>query len=53
MDLETQKESERAFLALAERFRAATDPHEVKQLGDEIGWFIFGEQIQRPERNGL
>jgi hypothetical protein len=41
--LEVQKEKERAFFALAERFRAASDPDDVKQLGDEMGRFIFGE----------
>jgi hypothetical protein len=41
--LEAQKEKEKAFFALAERFRAAADPNEVKQLGDEMGRFIFGE----------
>ncbi|HTW59236.1 MAG TPA: hypothetical protein VMD99_13985 [Terriglobales bacterium] len=41
--LEAQKEKEKAFFALAERFRAAADPKEVKQLGDEMGRFIFGE----------
>jgi len=41
--LEAQKEKEKAFYALAERFRAASDPEEVKQLGDQMGRFIFGE----------
>lgn len=41
--LEAQKEKERAFFALAERFRAASDPKEAQQLGDEMGRFIFGE----------
>ena len=41
--LEAQKEKERAFFAVAERFRAASDPEEIKQLGDEMGRFIFGE----------
>lgn len=41
--LEAQKEKEKAFFALAERFRAASDPREVKELGDEMGRFIFGE----------
>jgi len=41
--LDAQKEKEKKFLALAERFRAASDPKEVKQLGDEMGRFIFGE----------
>ena len=38
-----QREKEKAFLSLAERFRTESDPHEVKQLGDEMGRFIFGE----------
>jgi metal-responsive CopG/Arc/MetJ family transcriptional regulator len=41
--LEAQKEKEKAFFALAERFRTAADPDEVKHLGDEMGRFIFGE----------
>jgi len=32
-----------AFFELAERFRAASDPKEVKQLGRQMGRFIFGE----------
>jgi hypothetical protein len=43
MDIEGQKEKEKAFLTLAELFRAATDPDEVKQLGDQMGRLIFGE----------
>ena len=27
----------------AERFRSADDPQQVKQLGDELGRFVFGE----------
>ena len=42
MDIGSQKENEAAFLDLAERFRAATDPLEVKRLGDEMGRSIFG-----------
>lgn len=41
--LEAQKEKEQAFYALAERFRAASDPEEVKKLGDAMGRFVFGE----------
>ena len=41
--LEAQKEKEKAFFAFAERFRAASDPNEVKELGDAMGKFIFGE----------
>jgi len=28
---------------LAERFGAASDPEQVKQLGDQLGRFVFGE----------
>jgi hypothetical protein len=41
--LEAQREKEKAFFALAERFRASADPKEAKQLGEEMGRFIFGE----------
>ena len=41
--LEAQKEKEKAFFALAERFRTASDPKEVERLGNEMGRFIFGE----------
>jgi len=41
--LEAQKEKQKAFFSLAERFRMAADPDEVKQLGDKMGRFIFGE----------
>lgn len=40
--LEAQKEKEKAFFALAQRFRSASHPDEVKRLGDEMGKFIFG-----------
>jgi hypothetical protein len=36
MDTEARDEKEEAFFAPAERFRAATDPHKVNQLGEEI-----------------
>ena len=41
--LEAQKEKEQAFFRLAERFRQADDPEQVKQLGDALGRFVFGE----------
>ena len=41
--IEAQKQKEKAFFDLAERFRAASDPSEVKQLGDQLGRFVFGE----------
>jgi hypothetical protein len=42
-EVEGQKQEEKACLALAERFRAAADPNEVKRLGDQMGRFVFGE----------
>lgn len=41
--IEARKQKEEAFFSLAERFRVATSPEEVKQLGDELGRFVFGE----------
>jgi len=41
--IEASKQREQAFFNLAERFRAANDPSEVKSLGDELGRFVFGE----------
>jgi len=38
-----EKEKEKAFFELAERFRSSKDPEEAKQLGDELGRFVFGE----------
>lgn len=42
-EFEARKRKERAFFALAERFRAAACPEEIKQWGDEMGRSIFGE----------
>jgi predicted transcriptional regulator len=41
--IEAQKQKEKAFFDLAERFRAASDPEQVKALGEELGRFVFGE----------
>lgn len=41
--IQVQKEKERAFFELAQRFRDASDPAEVEQLGDQLGRFVFGE----------
>jgi hypothetical protein len=41
--MEARKEKERAFFELAERFRGARDPEQVKTLGEELGRFVFGE----------
>jgi hypothetical protein len=41
------KQREKEFLRLAERFRAAQDPDEIKRLGNEMGRFVFGEYCRR------
>jgi hypothetical protein len=41
--IEAQRQKEKAFFQLAERFRAASDPEQVKQLGNQLGRFVFGE----------
>jgi predicted transcriptional regulator len=41
--IEARQQKEKAFFQLAERFRAANDPVQVKQLGDQLGRFVFGE----------
>jgi metal-responsive CopG/Arc/MetJ family transcriptional regulator len=41
--IEAQKQKEKAFFDLAERFRAAKDPEDIKRLGDDMGRFVFGE----------
>lgn len=41
--IEARQQKEKAFFELADRFRAARNPGEVKQLGDELGRFVFGE----------
>jgi len=41
--IEAGKQRENAFFELAERFRAAKDPEQVKRLGDELGRMVFGE----------
>jgi hypothetical protein len=43
LGIEAQKQKERAFFELAERFRSAADPAQIKQLGNELGRFVFGE----------
>ena len=41
--IQAQKEKEKAFFELANRFREANDPQEIRQLGDQLGRFVFGE----------
>jgi hypothetical protein len=41
--IEAAQQKEKAFFQLAERFGAASDPEQVKHLGNELGRFVFGE----------
>ena len=41
--IEAEKRKQREFFELAERFRSATDPAEVKRLGDQMGSMVFGD----------
>ncbi|HSB17566.1 MAG TPA: hypothetical protein VLE22_24160 [Bryobacteraceae bacterium] len=41
--IEAEKQKQREFFELAERFRDATDPDEVKRLGDKLGRLVFGD----------
>jgi hypothetical protein len=36
------KRKQQEFFDLAERFRDATDPADVKRLGDQLGRMVFG-----------
>ncbi|HXJ38377.1 MAG TPA: hypothetical protein VNH18_03805 [Bryobacteraceae bacterium] len=40
--IEAEKKKQQEFFDLAERFRSATDPDEVKRLGDQMGRMVFG-----------
>ena len=38
-----EKQKEKAFFELADKFRSSENPDEAKRLGDELGRFVFGE----------
>jgi metal-responsive CopG/Arc/MetJ family transcriptional regulator len=40
--IQAEQQKEKAFFELAERFRAATDPDEVRVLGEQMGRMVFG-----------
>ncbi len=40
--IEAEKQKQQEFFDLAERFRNATDPDEVRRLGDQMGRMVFG-----------
>jgi hypothetical protein len=46
--MEAEKRKQQEFFDLAERFRAATDPKEVKRLGGQMGRMVFGDWCQEP-----
>lgn len=38
----TEKRKQQEFFDLAERFRSATDPDEIRRLGEQMGRMVFG-----------
>ncbi len=40
--MEAERRKQREFFDLADRFRGATDPDEIKRLGDQMGRMVFG-----------
>ena len=40
--IESEKQKEQEFFDLAERFRKANDPQEIKRLGEQMGRMVFG-----------
>jgi ribosomal protein L1 len=40
--IQAEKRKEQEFFDLAERFRSATDPEEVKRLGNQMGRMLLG-----------
>jgi len=40
--IESDKRKQQEFFELAERFRQADDPKEIKRLGDQLGRMVFG-----------
>jgi hypothetical protein len=41
--MKAEKRKQQEFIELAERFRAAMDPEEVRRLGDQMGRMVFGD----------
>jgi len=40
--IEAENQKQQEFFNLAERFRSANDPEEVKLLGDQMGRMVLG-----------
>jgi len=51
--MEAEKRKQQEFFDLAERFRNATDPEEVKRLGDQMGRMVFGASCQESRRGEI
>ena len=51
--VEAEKRKHQEFVDLAERFRSATDPEEVKRLGDQMGRMVFGNCCQESRRGAI
>jgi hypothetical protein len=47
LGIEARKQREKTFFELAERFRNASDPEEVKRLGDEMGLMAFKDLMRK------
>ena len=47
LGIEARKQRQKAFLELAKRFRNASDPKEVKRLGDEMGLMLFKDLMRK------
>ena len=41
--IEAEKQKQRKFFDLAERFRNTADPKEIKRLGEQMGRMVFGD----------
>ena len=41
--IKAREQKQRAFFDLADRFRAAREPEDVKALGEQLGRFVFGD----------
>src|SRR6266853_5728550 len=40
--IEAEKQKQQEFFDLADRFRSASDPEEVRRLGEQMGRMVFG-----------
>ena len=41
--IEAEKRRQKEFFDLAEQFRNATDPDEIRRLGNKLGEMVFGD----------